>query len=67
MGERSAWRVESGDSLWSIAADTVRQRTGSAELEAVVQYWVDLIEANAEVIGGNPDLIHPGQTICLPD
>lgn len=28
--------------------------------------WVDIYNANREVIGGNPNLIHPGQRLTIP-
>jgi nucleoid-associated protein YgaU len=30
------------------------------------QQWRRIYEANREVVGGNPDLIHPGQVLKLP-
>lgn len=62
-----SWLVEPGDHLWGIAAATVAERSGSEELVAVASYWLKLIEANADTVGDNPDLIHPGQVIRLPD
>ena len=58
--------VSPGDNLWGIAADTVASRTGSTEPHTVLRYWQDLVEANSDALGGNPDLIHPGQVIRLP-
>ena len=48
--------VRSGDSLSKIA----RRHYGDAKL------WPRIYEANLEVIGKNPDLIQPGQTLVLP-
>lgn len=48
--------VQSGDSLSKIA----KRHYGDAKL------WPRIYEANLEVIGKNPDLIQPGQTLVLP-
>ena len=61
------WIVEAGDHLWAIAAETVADRTGHTDEETVGAYWQRLIEANRHVVGDDPDLIHPGQIIELPD
>ena len=62
-----AWIVEAGDHLWAIAAETVADRTGHTDEETVGAYWQRLIEANRHVVGDDPDLIHPGQVIELPE
>lgn len=61
------WIVEAGDHLWAIAAETVVDRTGQTDDESVHAYWQRLIEANRHVVGDDPDLIHPGQVIELPE
>lgn len=61
------WIVEAGDHLWAIAAETVADRTGHTDDESVGTYWQRLIEANLHIVGDDPDLIHPGQIIELPD
>ena len=61
------WIVETGDHLWAIAAETVADRTGRTDDESVGAYWQRLIEANRHIVGDDPDLIHPGQIIELPE
>lgn len=61
------WIVEAGDHLWAIAAETVADRTGHTDDESVGAYWQRLIEANLHIVGDDPDLIHPGQIIELPE
>lgn len=51
----SPYTVQSGDTLWDIAERT----TGSG------QNWRDIYEANQGVIGGDPNLIMPGQQLNL--
>ncbi|HMP53352.1 MAG TPA: LysM peptidoglycan-binding domain-containing protein, partial [Candidatus Melainabacteria bacterium] len=43
--------VRSGDNLWNIARD----HTGAGA------NWPSIYAENSNVIGANPDLIHPGQ------
>lgn len=54
--------VESGESLWSIAAEQLPEGDDSA-LAALVDRIYDI---NHDVIGPNPDIIHPGMTIRIP-
>ena len=61
------WVVQAGDHLWSIAAETVDDRGGDNAESTIAEYWLRLIERNRDVVGDNPDLIHPGQVIILPD
>lgn len=50
----SAYTVEPGDNLSQIAAD-----------HSVNGGWSALYDANKTVVGGNPDLIKPGQHLTL--
>jgi len=60
---RSAGRyvVRSGDSLWSIA------RAHPAAGTDVETRWRAIWRHNRDVVGDDPDLIHPGQSLRLPD
>lgn len=55
-------RVRPGDSLWSIAASIV-DPTSTASVARLSQR---IFEANRGVIGADPDLIHPGQSLSVP-
>ncbi|MGY1813465.1 LysM peptidoglycan-binding domain-containing protein [Blastococcus sp. SYSU D00820] len=59
--------VVRGDCLWDLAATWLRDRTGAepgpAEIAAAVDTWW---RANADVIGPDPDLLHPGQVLRAP-
>lgn len=58
--------VEPGDSLWRIAQSILTAdgaNAGSAEIGA---YWRAIYASNRDVIGDDPDLIHPGQELELP-
>lgn len=56
--------VRPGDSLWVIAAEHSHSSPGGADVATVAQA---LYEENLDVIGADPDLIHPGQELVLPD
>ena len=64
------WTVESGDSFWTIAEETLSDVWGRSDLteEEIADYWRVLIDANEDrlVDAGNPDLILPGQVLILP-
>lgn len=50
------YTVKKGDSLWKIAASQLGD--GSR--------WTEIYNANKSVIGGNPNLIYPGQKLTIP-
>lgn len=60
---RSTHVVDVGESLWSITAAALGAQAGDA---AVAAAWPSLYRANAETLGGDPDLIHPGTALILP-
>ena len=55
--------VEPGDSLWRIAAAHLPPGAPSAEIAAAWPRWY---EHNRDVIGPDPDLIHPGHQLAVP-
>lgn len=54
--QQDTYTVKSGDSLSKIA----RNYYGDA------MKWTKIYDANKDVIGNNPDMIHPGQTLKIP-
>ena len=69
-GAAQAYTVAVGDSFWSIAEDQVTIRLGRTPTDAeVLEPWLALIDANRDrlVDPGDPDLLHPGQVLRLPD
>ena len=56
--------VRPGDSLWSLARRRLPANTADA---AVVTAWQALYRANTDRLGPDPDLIHPGTHLELPD
>lgn len=58
--------VEQGDSLWALAAERLA-RDGDTPTDAeVAAYWPRVHAANRDLIGDDPDLLHPGQALRLP-
>jgi nucleoid-associated protein YgaU len=55
--------VRAGDTLWEIAAAHLPAGSDDA---AVAAAWPRWYEANRDVIGPDPDLIHPGQVLTAP-
>jgi nucleoid-associated protein YgaU len=55
--------VRRGDTLWAIAQARLGPRTDVASTAREVRRWHD---ANRDVIGPDPDLIHPGQRLVPP-
>ena len=54
--EERVYVVKSGDSLSKIAK----------ELYGDAKRWPEIYEANKQLIGDNPNLIHPGQKLRIP-
>ncbi|MCC7529266.1 MAG: LysM peptidoglycan-binding domain-containing protein [Candidatus Melainabacteria bacterium] len=52
----SSYTIRAGDCLWNIA----KNQLGDG------MKWQDIFNANKDILGSNPDLIHPGTTINLP-
>jgi nucleoid-associated protein YgaU len=60
--------VRSGDSLWRIAQRTLADRTGGTVTSSdVARFWPVMYEANRALIGEDPNLIFPGQTLQIPE
>ena len=52
----SSYTVKKGDNLWNLA----KKYYGDGS------QWRKIYDANRDVIGGNPNLIYPGQTYTIP-
>ncbi len=55
LASAADYTVKPGDNLWDIAKDNL----GGGE------HWKELFHNNADVVGQNPDLIHPGQHLSM--
>lgn len=62
-GDGPAVTVRTGDSLWSLTAAALGPL--ATEID-IARAWPRLYQANREVIGENPHLLHPGQVLRLP-
>ena len=61
--------VEEGDNFWELAEEQLESATGHLPTDAeTAPYWQDMIEANQDrlVQPGNPNLVLPGQKLCVP-
>lgn len=56
--------VRSGDTLWGIARDRLPEDSREDRID---REWRAIWEANLAAVGEDPDLIHPGQRLVLPD
>ncbi len=56
--------VAPGDTLWDIAARHLPEdrRTN----ETIAAYWQQIYAANLQIVGEDPDLIHPGARLVVP-
>jgi nucleoid-associated protein YgaU len=61
--KQSTVLVQSGDTLWAIARGRLGPEADASTTAHAVDRWHD---ANREVIGPDPDLIHPGQRLAPP-
>ncbi len=52
----STYTIRAGDCLWNIAKDQLGAPTR----------WSEIYKMNADVLGSNPSMIHPGTTINMP-
>jgi nucleoid-associated protein YgaU len=60
--------VRTGDSLWRIAERTLADRgNGMVTSADIAQFWPVIYEANRALIGDDPNLILPGQTLEIPE
>ncbi|MET3949658.1 LysM peptidoglycan-binding domain-containing protein [Arthrobacter sp. UYEF36] len=55
--------VRPGDSLWSLSA--ARLGPYASDVDIAVD-WPLIYQANRDIIGGNPNLLRPGQVLQLP-
>jgi hypothetical protein len=58
--------VRAGDSLWVIARRSLPHGAPPTDT-AVDARWRQIWRLNRDVVGDDPDLIHPGTTLRLPD
>jgi nucleoid-associated protein YgaU len=60
--------VRSGDSLWRIAERILGNRTdGTVTSADIARFWPAVYEVNRSLIGEDPNLIFPGQTLQIPE
>src|SRR5699024_11584841 len=62
-GTGHVYLVQPGDTLWHVAAGALGESATDAEIAAA---WPQWYQANIDIIGPDPDLIHPGQELAAP-
>lgn len=60
----SAHTVQPGECLWTIAADSLGPGASPHE---ITDAWQNIYRANDGLIGVDPDLIHPGLVLTIPE
>jgi len=59
--------VQPGDNLWTISERHIRSIEADPSPRRIATYWASVVAVNRERLrSGNPDLIHPGETVTLP-
>jgi len=64
--DRDVHMVQSGDSLWKIARGILAAEGDTPTGGETSDLWRSIYSLNRQVIGDNPNLIHPGQMLNLP-
>ncbi len=64
--ESTSYTVAPGDSLWRIARTILEARGTPSSGSDVSRFWRSIYEANRQLIGSDPNLIHPDQVFVIP-
>ncbi len=66
MTTGATYTVVSGDSLWRISRALLSEVGSVPDGSGISDLWRAIYDANRELIGANPNLIHPGQVLRIP-
>ena len=67
LAESDLHRVDSGDSMWTMAENQIAEQLGRPGTEVeVASYWVDVVASNQGVSSGDVDMIYPDEMLAMP-
>lgn len=64
--DATSYTVAPGDSLWRIARTVLEARAQPSTGSDVSSFWRSIYDANRQLIGSDPNLIHPDQVFVIP-
>jgi nucleoid-associated protein YgaU len=62
----STYTVVPGDTLWGIARHILGQAGPQPTGAEIADAWKTIYTTNTNVVGADPNLIHPGQVLTIP-
>jgi nucleoid-associated protein YgaU len=62
----TSYAVAPGDSLWRIARTVLEARGMPSTGSDVSNFWRSIYDTNRQLIGSDPNLIHPDQVLVIP-
>ena len=66
MQPSAAIVVQPGDTLWDLAARSLRTSGKAPTAAQIAATWPRWWAANREAVGDDPDLLHPGTSLTTP-
>lgn len=64
--DAATWTIRPGEHVWAVARAVASRHDPDPVTSTVARYWRALLEANADRLGPDPDLVRPGLRLVLP-